>query len=57
MKKAFLLALASVITLGSFANHNHKVAKHAKKANTTVCPCPPTCPCKPTCQKATCAHI
>ena len=42
MKKSFLMALACVITLASFANHKEKRAKHAKKATTTVCPssCP-----------------
>jgi hypothetical protein len=48
MKKVFLLAIASVIALGSFANPNHKVGKHAKKTSTTVCP--------PTCPRSSCSH-
>jgi hypothetical protein len=48
MKKSFLMALACVITLASFANHKEKGAKHAKKASTTVCP--------GTCHKGTCTH-
>ena len=50
MKKTFLMALACVITLASFANHKVKGAKHAKKANTSVC-CPDTCP-KGTCPRS-----
>lgn len=48
MKKTFLMALACVITLASFANHKEKRAKHEKKANTTVCPS--------TCPKSACAR-
>jgi len=42
MKKTFLMAMACVITLASFANHHSKKVKHVKKQTITVCP--PTCP-------------
>jgi hypothetical protein len=42
MKKSFLMALACVITLASFANHGIRKGKHVKKQTTSVCPkdCP-----------------
>ena len=47
MKKVLLLAIVSVIALGSFAN-NHKSGKHAKKAATCVCPA--------SCPRTSCGH-
>ena len=48
MKKTFLMATLCALTLASFANHKEKSKKHAKKANTCVCPS--------TCPKGSCSH-
>lgn len=44
MKKLFLMALATAITISSFAADKGKHKKHAKKTNRTEQVCPVNCP-------------
>ena len=50
MKKIFLLALASVLTIGSMAEKGKKhSSKKQKNATTSTQVCPPACKVKTTC--------